>query len=58
MQDIDVDREYVRQGNMLKQYWKKGQKAVRILKKNGIVGMYYVLHYKFVEVTEFQRQFQ
>lgn len=43
---------------MLRQYWKKGQKAVRILKKKGIVGLYYVLHYKMLEVPEFQRQFQ
>lgn len=42
---------------MLKQYWKKGKKAVKILRRKGIVGLYYVLEYKFVKVPGFRRQF-
>lgn len=34
---------------MLKQYWKKGQKVVRILQKRGIVGVYYAVRNKMIE---------
>ncbi len=43
---------------MIKQYWKKGKKAVKILKKKGIVGLYYSLNYRYVTVPEFKKQFE
>lgn len=43
---------------MLKQYWKKGQKAVRILKKRGFVGLFYALYYRLITVPKFRKQFQ
>jgi glycosyltransferase involved in cell wall biosynthesis len=43
---------------MLKQYWKKGKKAVKILKRRGVSGLYYALEYRLVKLPEFQKQFQ